>query len=171
MSRHLCFSLHPGLLHEMYWYLVLSIRSLIPVYCKREEVSLSGIFNSCHCLPETKRHSCLFLQWSGSKFRAVVPACTHSIHVLSLWLAGGWSVCRKLSPVWQVSLRYSARTFKRHRDYCSRTFRLADGSRLTLRVLPRESDPVLRVLAVVVLVGRPRGTGVLIHSLGGGGGC
>ena len=35
---HLCFSLPPGLLHEMYWCLVLSIRSLIPARSKREEV-------------------------------------------------------------------------------------------------------------------------------------
>jgi len=38
-------------------------------------------FNSCRRLPETKRHSSLFLYWSGSKFLVVVAACTPSIHV------------------------------------------------------------------------------------------
>ena len=37
-------------------------------------------FNSCHRLPETKRHSSLFIQWSGSKFLVVMAACTPSIH-------------------------------------------------------------------------------------------
>ena len=37
-------------------------------------------FNSCRRLPETKRHSSLFLHWSGSKFLDVVAACT-PIHV------------------------------------------------------------------------------------------
>ena len=38
-------------------------------------------YNSCHRLPETKRHSCLFLHWYGSKFLVVMAACTPSIHV------------------------------------------------------------------------------------------
>ena len=38
-------------------------------------------FNSCRRLPETKRHSCLFLHWSGSKFLVVMAACIPSIHV------------------------------------------------------------------------------------------
>jgi len=38
-------------------------------------------FNSCRCLPETKRHSSLFLHSSGSKFLVVMAACTPSIHV------------------------------------------------------------------------------------------
>jgi len=38
-------------------------------------------FNSCRRLPETKRHSSLFLHWSGSKFLVVMVACTPSIHV------------------------------------------------------------------------------------------
>jgi len=44
-------------------------------------IYLSDIFNSCHCLLETKRHSCLFLHWSGSKFLAIIAACTPSIHI------------------------------------------------------------------------------------------
>ena len=39
------------------------------------------VFNSCRRLPETKRHSSLFLHWSGSKFLVVRAACTPSIHV------------------------------------------------------------------------------------------
>ena len=42
---------------------------------------LSGFFNNCRRLPETKRHSSLFLHWSGSKFLAVMAACTPSLHV------------------------------------------------------------------------------------------
>ena len=38
-------------------------------------------FNSCRRLPETKRHSSLFLHWSGSKFLVVMAVCTPSIHV------------------------------------------------------------------------------------------
>ena len=38
-------------------------------------------YNSCRHLPETKRHSSLFLHWSGSKFLVVMAACTASIHV------------------------------------------------------------------------------------------
>ena len=38
-------------------------------------------FNSCRRLPETKRHSSLFLHWSVSKFLVVMAACTPSIHV------------------------------------------------------------------------------------------
>jgi hypothetical protein len=38
--------------------------------------------NSCHCLPETKRHSSLFLHWYGSKFLVVRATCTTSIHIL-----------------------------------------------------------------------------------------
>ena len=47
------------------WYIYLSVR----------------FFNSCRRLPETKRHSSLFLHWSGSKFLVVMAACTPSIHV------------------------------------------------------------------------------------------
>ena len=39
-------------------------------------IYLSGFFNSCRCLPETKRRSSLFLHWSGSKFLVVMAACT-----------------------------------------------------------------------------------------------
>ena len=38
-------------------------------------------YNSCRRLPETKRHSSLFLHWSVSKFLVVMSACTPSIHV------------------------------------------------------------------------------------------
>ena len=38
-------------------------------------------FNSCRRLPETKRHSSMFLHWYGSKFLVVMAACTPSIHV------------------------------------------------------------------------------------------
>ena len=38
-------------------------------------------FNSCCYFLETKRHSSLFLHWSGSKFIVVMAACTLSIHV------------------------------------------------------------------------------------------
>jgi len=38
-------------------------------------------YNSCRRLPEAKRLSSLFLHWSGSKFLAVMAACTPSIHV------------------------------------------------------------------------------------------
>ena len=44
-------------------------------------IYLSGFFNSCRRLPETKRHSSLFLHWAGSKFLVVMAACTFSIHV------------------------------------------------------------------------------------------
>ena len=37
-------------------------------------------YNSCRRLPETKRHSSLFLHWSGSKFLVVMAACAPSIH-------------------------------------------------------------------------------------------
>jgi hypothetical protein len=39
------------------------------------------VFNSWHCLLETKRHSSLFFHWSGSKVYVVMAACTPSIHV------------------------------------------------------------------------------------------
>ena len=38
-------------------------------------------YNTWRRLPETKRHSSLFLHWSGSKFLVVMAACTPSIHV------------------------------------------------------------------------------------------
>jgi hypothetical protein len=38
-------------------------------------------YNSCRRLPETKRHSALFLHLSCSKFLAVMAACTPSIRV------------------------------------------------------------------------------------------
>jgi hypothetical protein len=38
-------------------------------------------YNSCRRLPETKRHSSLFLHRSGSTFLAVTAACTASIQV------------------------------------------------------------------------------------------
>ena len=38
-------------------------------------------YNTCRRLPETKRHSSLFLHWSVSKFLVVMAACTPSIHV------------------------------------------------------------------------------------------
>jgi len=44
-------------------------------------IYLPGFFKSCHRLPETKRHSSLFLLWSGSKFLVVLAACTPYIHV------------------------------------------------------------------------------------------
>ena len=43
-------------------------------------IYLSGFFNNCRRLPETKRHSSVFLHWSGSKFLVVMAACTPSIH-------------------------------------------------------------------------------------------
>ena len=39
------------------------------------------IYKICRLLPETKRLSSLFVHWSGSKFLAVMAACTRSIHV------------------------------------------------------------------------------------------
>ena len=42
---------------------------------------LPAFLNSCRSLPETKRHSCLFLHWSGSKFLVVMAAYTPSIHI------------------------------------------------------------------------------------------
>ena len=39
------------------------------------------VFNICRRLPQTKRHSSLFLHWPGSKFLVVMAACTPSIHV------------------------------------------------------------------------------------------
>ena len=51
------------------------------LYSSSNIVYLSGFFNSCRRLPETKRHSSLFLHWSGSKFLIVMVACTPSIHV------------------------------------------------------------------------------------------
>ena len=38
-------------------------------------------YNSCRRVPETKRHSSLFLHWSCSKFLVVMASCTPSIHV------------------------------------------------------------------------------------------
>ena len=38
-------------------------------------------YNSCRRLPETKRHSSLFLHWYISKFLVFMAACTTSIHV------------------------------------------------------------------------------------------
>ena len=38
-------------------------------------------YNSCRHLPETRRHSSLFLHWSGFKFLVVMAACTPSIQV------------------------------------------------------------------------------------------
>jgi len=38
-------------------------------------------FKSRRRLPETKRHSSLFLHWSGSTFLVVMTACTPFIHV------------------------------------------------------------------------------------------
>ena len=45
------------------------------------KIYLSGIFNSCCCLPETKCHSSLFLHLSGPKSLVVMTACTPFIHV------------------------------------------------------------------------------------------
>ena len=44
-------------------------------------IYLSSFLNSCRRLPETKRHSSLFLLWTGYKFLVVMAACTPSIHV------------------------------------------------------------------------------------------
>ena len=38
-------------------------------------------FNICRRLPETKRHSSLFLRWFGSKFLVVMAASTPSIQI------------------------------------------------------------------------------------------
>ena len=46
-----------------------NLKSICPVF-----------LNSCRRLPETKRHSSLFLHWSGSKFLVVMAACNPSIH-------------------------------------------------------------------------------------------
>jgi hypothetical protein len=54
-----------------------SIVSLSP---RRYYIYLSGLFDSCRRLPETKRHSSLFLHWSGYKFLVVMAACNPSIH-------------------------------------------------------------------------------------------
>jgi len=54
--------------------LVISTEAYIFIY-------LSGTFNSCPCLPETKLHSALFLHRSGSKFLVVMATCTPSIQV------------------------------------------------------------------------------------------
>jgi len=37
-------------------------------------------FNRCRHLPETKRHSSLFLHWSGSKYLVAMAVCTPPIH-------------------------------------------------------------------------------------------
>jgi len=52
----------------------------VPVILARFYLS-ARFFTSCRRLPETKRHSSLFLHWSGSKCLAVMAACTPSIHV------------------------------------------------------------------------------------------
>ena len=61
----------------------LFLRAIKPDHIPDPVISiyLSGFFNSCRRLPETKRHSSLFLHWSGSKFLVVMAACTPSIHV------------------------------------------------------------------------------------------
>jgi len=41
-------------------------------------------FNSCRPLPETKRHSSLFLHWSGSKF-SCCHGCLYSFHSRISW--------------------------------------------------------------------------------------
>ena len=45
------------------------------------KICIAFFFNSCRRLPETKRHSSLFLHWSGSKFLIVMAARAPSIHV------------------------------------------------------------------------------------------
>ena len=62
-------------------YLILEYFSKI---CPENSISIHlsiRFVNSCRHLPETKRHSSLFLHWSGSKFLVVMAACTPSIHV------------------------------------------------------------------------------------------
>jgi hypothetical protein len=49
-------------------------------------IHLSGFFNSRRRLPETKRHSSLFLYLSGPKFLVVMAACTPSIAFLFYFL-------------------------------------------------------------------------------------
>ena len=41
------------------------------------------VFNICRRLPQTKRHSSLFLHWSGSKLLVVMAVCTPPIHVFN----------------------------------------------------------------------------------------
>src|SRR5215510_10150059 len=44
-------------------------------------IYLYGLFDSCRRLPETKRHSSLFLHRSDSRFLDIMATCTPSIHV------------------------------------------------------------------------------------------
>jgi len=66
----------------------LSSDSMLPssiVLCRQppqNSICLSiRFYNSCRRLPDTKRHSSLFLHWFGSQFLVVMAACTPSIHV------------------------------------------------------------------------------------------
>ena len=55
--------------------LIISALQILTVYLSIR------FYNSCRRLPETKRHSSLFLHLSVSKFLDVMAACTPSIHV------------------------------------------------------------------------------------------
>ena len=57
------------------------LTAVLAVLAMWQSIYLSGFFNSCRRLPETKHHSSLFLHWSSSKFLVVMAACTPSIHV------------------------------------------------------------------------------------------
>ena len=62
------------------------------------------LYDSCRRLPETKRHSSLFLHWSVSKFLVFMAACTPSIHVflgrpLFLLSSGTHSIMKRIQEV------------------------------------------------------------------------
>jgi len=90
----------------LYYYsnvtvIYLIFRSVCPVF-----------FSSCRRLPETKRHSSLFLHWSGSKFLVVMAACTPSIHVylgrpLSLLSRG----IQSLGKMWKLTFEVTVEDY------------------------------------------------------------
>ena len=62
-------------------YIQLHYKEYVLVIQKIMTKSICPVFNSCRRVPETKRHSSLFLHSSGSKFLVVMAACTPSVHV------------------------------------------------------------------------------------------
>ena len=69
------FSFHSDLLH-----LHLTLVNGVLPSCRVVYLPVR-FFNSCRRLSADKRHSSLFLHWTGYKFLVVMAACTHSIHV------------------------------------------------------------------------------------------
>ena len=72
MNLHACYFCSWMFLNTEKWsissYIILSLCDIMVSVKFNFSIYLSGFFNSCLRLPETKRHSSLFLHWSSSEF-------------------------------------------------------------------------------------------------------